>query len=68
MSKQPTIVVTGAAGFIGSVFVQLLNEQGLNQLFLVDDFGVEAKRSNWETKSCIKDIGQRFGYVSNGNK
>ncbi len=56
MSKQPTIVVTGAAGFIGSVFVQLLNEQGLNQLLLVDDFGVEAKRSNWETKSCIKAV------------
>jgi len=56
MSKQPTIVVTGAAGFIGSVFVQLLNEQGLNQLLLVDDFGVEAKRKNWETKNCIKAI------------
>ena len=56
MSKQPIIVVTGAAGFIGSVFVQYLNEQGLNQLFLVDDFGVEAKRKNWETKNCIKAI------------
>jgi ADP-L-glycero-D-manno-heptose 6-epimerase len=56
MSKQPIIVVTGAAGFIGSVFVQLLNEQGLNQLLLVDDFGVEAKRKNWETKNCIKAV------------
>ena len=56
MSRQPIIVVTGAAGFIGSVFVQLLNEQGLNQLLLVDDFGVEAKRKNWETKNCIKAI------------
>ena len=50
MSKQPTIVVTGAAGFIGSVFVQYLNEQGLDQLLLVDDFGVESKRKNWENK------------------
>ena len=56
MSKQSTIVVTGAAGFIGSVFVQLLNEQGLNQLLLVDDFGVESKRTNWETKNCIKAV------------
>ena len=48
MSKQPIIVVTGAAGFIGSVFVQYLNEQGFNQLLLVDDFGVEEKRKNWE--------------------
>jgi ADP-L-glycero-D-manno-heptose 6-epimerase len=56
MTKQPIIVVTGAAGFISSVFVQYLNEQGLNQLLLVDDFGVEAKRKNWETKNCIKAI------------
>ena len=56
MSKQPTIVVTGAAGFIGSVFVQYLNEQGMDQLLLVDDFGVEAKRKNWESKNCIKVI------------
>lgn len=56
MLKQPIIVVTGAAGFISSVFVQYLNEQGLNQLLLVDDFGVEAKRNNWETKNYIKVI------------
>lgn len=56
MSKQPTIVVTGAAGFIGSVFVQYLNEQGLDNLLLVDDFGVEEKRKNWETKKYTKLI------------
>ena len=56
MSKQPIIVVTGAAGFISSVFVQYLNEQGLNQLLLVDDFGVEVKRKNWESKNYIKVI------------
>ena len=56
MVKQPTIVVTGAAGFIGSVFVQYLNEQGFHQLLLVDDFGVEEKRKNWEQKQFIKVI------------
>ena len=56
MSKQPTIVVTGTAGFIGSVFVQYLNEQGLDNLLLVDDFGVEIKRKNWESKKFIKVI------------
>lgn len=56
MSKQPTIVVTGAAGFIGSVFVQYLNEHGLDNLLLVDDFGVEIKRKNWESKKFIKVI------------
>lgn len=56
MSKQPTLVVTGTAGFIGSAFVQYLNEQGFNQLILVDDFGVEAKRNNWEQKQFLKVI------------
>ena len=56
MVKQPTIVVTGAAGFIGSVFVQYINEQGFHQLLLVDDFGVEEKRKNWEQKQFIKVI------------
>jgi ADP-L-glycero-D-manno-heptose 6-epimerase len=54
MTKQPTLVVTGTAGFIGSVFVQYLNEQGFNHLILVDDFGVEAKRNNWEQKQFLK--------------
>ena len=56
MTKQPSIVITGTAGFIGSVFVQYLNEQGFNQLILVDDFGVEAKRNNWEQKQFLKVI------------
>ena len=44
------IIVTGAAGFIGSCMVQFLNEQGFTNLILVDDFGVETKRINWESK------------------
>jgi ADP-L-glycero-D-manno-heptose 6-epimerase len=56
MLKQPTIAVTGTAGFIGSVFVQFLNEQGYTNLLLVDDFGVEKKRINWEQKTYVKLI------------
>ena len=56
MTKQPTIVVTGTAGFIGSVMVQYLNEKGLTNLLLVDDFGVEEKRKNWEQKTYTKVI------------
>lgn len=44
------IIVTGAAGFIGSCMVQYLNGQGIENLVLVDDFGVEKKRRNWEAK------------------
>ena len=50
------IVVTGAAGFIGSCVVKWLNEQGYNQLLLVDDFGEEEKRRNLESAKFIRNI------------
>ncbi len=40
------IVVTGAAGFIGSVLAVRLLEADYRQLILVDDFSVEAKHPN----------------------
>ncbi len=51
MNTFSQIIVTGAAGFIGSCMVQFLNENGFENLILVDDFGVEAKRVNWQSKS-----------------
>jgi len=50
MDQSATIVVTGAAGFIGSCMVQSLNDKGFENLLLVDDFGIESKRKNWEGK------------------
>ncbi|TDH18301.1 ADP-glyceromanno-heptose 6-epimerase [Segetibacter sp. 3557_3] len=50
------LVITGAAGFIGSCVVQFLNEQGYENLVLVDDFGVEEKRVNWEGKKYIQIV------------
>ena len=41
------ILLTGAAGFIGSALAAYLNEQGLTDLVLVDDFSAPAKRPNW---------------------
>lgn len=51
MTPSSYIIVTGAAGFIGSCMVAYLNEQGYTNLILSDDFGVEEKRVNWERKS-----------------
>jgi ADP-L-glycero-D-manno-heptose 6-epimerase len=51
MQQSATIVVTGAAGFIGSCMVQSLNDKGFHNLLLVDDFGIETKRTNWEGKN-----------------
>ncbi len=42
------IVVTGAAGFIGSCMVSKLNSEGSEDLILVDDFSKEEKRANYE--------------------
>lgn len=44
------IVVTGAAGFIGSCLVQKLNEQNHHQLILVDEFSRSEKNKNLDGK------------------
>jgi ADP-L-glycero-D-manno-heptose 6-epimerase len=56
MDKKEIIIVTGAAGFIGSCMVAYLNQNGYENLIIVDDFGVETKRKNWETKKFINVI------------
>ena len=40
------IVVTGAAGFIGSCMVSYLNQNGFENLILVDEFNDEEKKLN----------------------
>jgi ADP-L-glycero-D-manno-heptose 6-epimerase len=40
------VVVTGAAGFIGSCLAGLLNDRGYTDLILVDEFGREDKAPN----------------------
>jgi ADP-L-glycero-D-manno-heptose 6-epimerase len=44
------IVVTGAAGFIGSVLVGKLNSIGIENILMVDDFSNEQKKVNWSSK------------------
>lgn len=44
------IIVTGAAGFIGSCLVSRLNADGLEDIILVDDFSDEKKNRNLEGK------------------
>ena len=50
MEKQPMILVTGAAGFIGSCMVQYFNEQGIENIILVDKFTEAEKEKNWKHK------------------
>lgn len=60
MSTNKTILLTGAAGFIGSCMVQYFNEQGFDNIYLIDDFGVEEKRKNWESKKFIQTIERHY--------
>ncbi len=50
MDKQSLIIVTGAAGFIGSCLVGFLNQKGFKNLILVDDFSDEKKEANLNGK------------------
>ena len=53
------IIITGAAGFIGSCLVEKLNHEGFFELILVDDFSHEEKKANYENK--------KFKYLVNRN-
>ena len=56
MDKNTQIILTGAAGFIGSCMLQQLNNYGFKNIVIVDDFGVEAKRKNWEHKQFVASV------------
>jgi ADP-L-glycero-D-manno-heptose 6-epimerase len=50
LDKNANIIVTGAAGFIGSCMVGFLNENGFENLLLVDKFIHSEKEKNWKHK------------------
>lgn len=53
------IIITGAAGFIGSCLVAKLNEEGFRDLVLVDDFSRPDKLPNWQGKSYSLTVDRR---------
>jgi ADP-L-glycero-D-manno-heptose 6-epimerase len=46
MNSNSTIIITGAYGFIGSCLVSFLNQQGFENLILVDEFDADEKELN----------------------
>ena len=56
MTKSSSIVVTGAAGFIGSCLTGFLNEKGFEQLILVDEFSRLDKVNNLKGKKFLYQV------------
>ena len=50
------IAVTGAAGFIGSCMVRKLNDEGLSNILIVDEFSHEEKNRNLEGKKYLEKV------------
>ncbi len=64
------IIVTGAAGFIGSGLISRLNQEGFNNIIAVDDFSKIEKAENLEGKT-IKERVERsffFEWLDENNK
>jgi len=56
MDRNSVIIVTGAAGFIGSCMVGYLNRKGFHNLIIVDKFDEEDKKHNYEDKKIIARV------------
>ena len=52
------IVVTGAAGFIGSCLVSRLNHAGYTDIVVVDDFSKTEKEANLDGKTMLAKVGR----------
>lgn len=65
------IVVTGAAGFIGSCMVSKLNKLGRKDIIIVDDFKKESKKENYSHHQYLEKIDRKefiSWFENNANK
>ncbi len=56
MKQDKNIIVTGAAGFIGSCMVGYLNSKGFENIYIVDEFEQTQKTPNYSGKQYRKKI------------
>lgn len=58
--KKSSIVVTGGAGFIGSCVIKYLNEQGMENIIVVDHLGFDEKWKNLVGKKIHEVVDKSF--------
>ncbi len=56
IKKNDTILLTGAAGFIGSYLLGYLNTEGFENIIIADDFSEEDKWFNFDIKKYSEKI------------
>ncbi|MCX6194140.1 MAG: ADP-glyceromanno-heptose 6-epimerase [Cytophagales bacterium] len=64
------IIVTGAAGFIGSCLIQKLNELKFSYIIAVDDFSSTEKNLNLANKAIMEQVDRKdlFTWLEKNNK
>jgi ADP-L-glycero-D-manno-heptose 6-epimerase len=56
MNQKTTILLTGAAGFIGSYLLGFLNKKEYNNIIIADDFSEEDKWFNFDSKKFAAKV------------
>ena len=56
MDSKKAILLTGAAGFIGSYLLGYLNKQGYRNIIIADDFSDEDKWFNFDSKDFSEKV------------
>ncbi len=66
MDRNSVILVTGAAGFIGSCMVGYLNRKGYHNIIIVDDFNEDEKKPNYIDKKIFARVEREelFGWLN----
>jgi len=70
MGKNKTILLTGAAGFIGSYLLGYFNKKGFYNIIIADDFSEEDKWLNFDSKQFVSKVEREelFDWLENNDK
>lgn len=69
MNRSKNILLTGAAGFIGSYFLGYLNKKGYSNIIIADDFNRKDKTANYSGKEFSQQVDRDylFNWLENNN-